>query len=179
MKIYFVRHSLRDNSVKEDIIAPLTKEGHQKAELLIELFKDKKIDMIYASPYRRVLETVRPIAENLKLPIKQVDGLRERKIGYWVEDFYEYAQQQWQDFDFKLENGESLNEVQDRIVQTYHSIIEANDYETLLIGGHGTAMSLLFNDLTKGDFDYNDFLQMKMPSVYMWDTKTKKLTHIQ
>lgn len=96
-----------------------------------------------------------------------------------MEDFYAYAQQQWQDFYFKLENGESLNEVQDRIVQTYHSIVEANDYETLLIGGHGTAMSLLFNYLTKGDFDYNDFLQMKMPSVYMWDTETKKLTHIQ
>lgn len=79
MKIYFVRHSLRDNSVKEDIIAPLTKEGHQKAELLIEFFQNKNIDMIYASPYRRVLETVRPIAESLKLPIKQVDGLREKK----------------------------------------------------------------------------------------------------
>ncbi|ANZ32792.1 histidine phosphatase family protein [Staphylococcus carnosus] len=179
MKIYFVRHSLRDNSVKEDVIAPLTEEGHQKAELLIEFFRDKKIEMIFASPYKRVIETVSPIAENLKLPIKQIDGLRERKIGYWVEDFYDYAQQQWHDFDFKLENGESLNEVQNRIVQTYQSIIKNSDYETLLIGGHGTAMSLLFNDLTKGKFNYNDFLQMKMPSIYMWDTETEQLTHIQ
>ncbi|MHD0382068.1 histidine phosphatase family protein [Staphylococcus simulans] len=179
MKIYFVRHSLRDNSVKEDVIAPLTKEGLNKAEALASFFDDKNIEQIYASPYRRVIETVLPTAKRLKLLINKDEGLRERKIGRWVEDFYEFAEKQWRDFDYKLENGESLNEVQDRIVQAYHRIIENNEVQTLLICGHGTAMSLLFNHLTNGEFDYADFLQMKMPSIYSYETKTQALTHIQ
>ena len=105
--------------------------------------------------------------------------MRERKIGRWVEDFYEFAEKQWRDFDYKLENGESLNEVQDRIVQAYHRIIENNEVQTLLICGHGTAMSLLFYHLTNGEFDYADFLQMKMPSIYSYETNTQALTHIQ
>lgn len=179
MRIYFVRHSLRDNSVKEDVIAPLTTEGLKKAEALASFFEDKNIEQIYASPYRRVMETVLPTAQKLKLPINKDEGLRERKIGRWLEDFYGFAERQWQDFDYKLENGESLNEVQDRIVQTYHQVIENNEAQTLLICGHGTAMSLLFNHLTNGEFDYADFLQMKMPSIYLYETKSQVLTHIQ
>lgn len=179
MRIYFVRHSLRDNSVKEDVIAPLTAEGLKKAETLASFFEDKNIEQVYASPYRRVMETVLPTAQKLKLLINKDEGLRERKIGRWVEDFYGFAERQWQDFDFKLENGESLNEVQNRIVQTYHHIIENNEVQTLLICGHGTAMSLLFNHLTNGEFDYEDFLQMKMPSIYLFETKSQVLTHIQ
>ena len=98
----------------------------------------------------------------MKLPINKDEGLRERKIGRWVEDFYEFAEKQWRDFDYKLENGESLNEVQNRIVQTYNQIIKNSNVSTLLICGHGTAMSLLFNHLTKGKFQYEDFLQMKI-----------------
>lgn len=179
MKIYFVRHSLRDNSVKEDVIAPLTKEGLNKAEALASFFDDKNIEQIYASPYRRVMQTILPTSQRLKLPIHKEEGLRERKIGHWVEDFYEFAEKQWRDFDYKLENGESLNEVQNRIVQTYDQIIKNSNVSTLLICGHGTAMSLLFNHLTKGKFQYEDFLQMKMSAIYEWDTQTQILTHIQ
>ncbi|WP_114602871.1 histidine phosphatase family protein [Staphylococcus sp. EZ-P03] len=179
MRIYFVRHSLRDNSVKEDAIAPLTREGLKKAEELAFYFEDKNIEQIYASPYRRVMDTVLPTAQRLKLSINKDEGLRERKIGRWVEDFYEFAEKQWQDFDYKLENGESLNEVQNRIVQTYHQIIENNEAETLLICGHGTALSLLFNHLTNGRFGHKDFLQMKMPSIYLFETKSQALTRIQ
>ncbi len=78
-----------------------------------------------------------------------------------------------------MENGESLNEVQDRIMKTYHQIIENNEAETLLICGHGTALSLLFNHLTNGRFGYKDFLQMKMPSIYLFETKSQALTRIQ
>lgn len=165
--------------MKEDIIAPLTEEGLKKAEALASFFKDKHIDKIYASPYRRVMETVLPTAQSLKLPVNKDEGLRERRIGRWVEDFYSFAEQQWQDFDYKLENGESLNEVQDRMVHTYHQIIDHNEAQTILICGHGTAMSLLFNHLTQGQFGYKDFLQMKMPSIYLYNTDSQLLAHIQ
>lgn len=56
-KVYFVRHA-QSEYWKEDRTRPLTKEGMEDTEIVLEFFKDKKIDMFYCSPYKRSIDTI-------------------------------------------------------------------------------------------------------------------------
>lgn len=167
-KVYFIRHSIRDISYKHDESAPLTEDGVRLAQDLVEIFKDKEITHVYSSPFKRALDTVTPIAENKGLKIKIVHNFYERTVGDWIDNFLEFAQRQWKDFDYKLENGESLNEVKQRIVPAFEDLINRSEGD-LIICGHGTSLSVLFNHLTDGTFGYEDFCEMNMPDVFVYE----------
>ena len=79
--------------------------------------------MIVSSPYPRAKETIRPLAELLNLPILLEEDFRERKIGCWVEDFNGYCKRQWEDFSYALPEGESLQQVQQRVVQALEVLL--------------------------------------------------------
>ncbi|PCF43039.1 histidine phosphatase family protein [Staphylococcus delphini] len=172
--VYFVRHATRDHTVKSDT-APLSGKGRREAENLAKWFEGKRVDAIYASPYARTLETVVPLARATNIHIQVVDGLRERVIGEWVDDFYTYAAEQWKNFDYRLPGGESLKQVQQRIVPSFEDILSHEKGETIVISGHGTSLAGLFHILTDGTFGYEQFKQMTMPDVYTYDVDTKVL----
>lgn len=81
-RIYFVRHSIRDNRITNDRKAPLTQQGKKLADALSSYFQDKQIQSIYSSPYLRALETIQPTAKSLQLPITQSEMLRERQSSW-------------------------------------------------------------------------------------------------
>lgn len=65
----------------------------------------------------RAIKTVEPIAKSKSLNVQLLDQFRERKSSdYRVskEKFLGYGKHQWDDFDFKLCGGESLNDVKNR-----------------------------------------------------------------
>lgn len=178
-KVYFIRHSIRDMSVTHEM-APLTKEGVQLAEEIAPYFVNKKIQQVFSSPFQRTIDTLRPTARTLELPIIEVVGLRERKVGGWLEtNFDSYAEKQWRDFDYKIENGESLNEVKKRIVPAFQEIITRVTGDCIICG-HGTAFSVLFHELTKGIFAYEQFKTLKMPDVFVGEfDHNQQLIHFQ
>lgn len=162
--IYFLRHSIRDTTVHHEQ-APLTTEGQLLAQAISRSFLDKNITQIYSSPFQRTLDTVQPTAEKLGLPIQKLDWFQERKVGAWLADFDTFAQKQWYDFDYKEINGESLNDVKKRILPPFKNLLKGFDEKTLICG-HGTALSVLFHELTTGAFHYQDFKEMAMPDLY-------------
>lgn len=176
--IYFVRHAERDTSIQTDQEAPLTLKGYKDAENLKYFFTEKDINTIYSSPYFRTIETIRPTANKLNLPIQQVDDLHERKIGAWINDFPSYSKQQWEDFDYKRLNGESLNEVADRLLIAYKEIIN-NVEGNIIICGHGTALAILFHHLTNGEFGFKEWKRMKMPDLFSYEIENKTLKNIK
>lgn len=163
--IYFVRHSLRDFTIREDREVPLTVEGLDLAKELKPYFVDKDISIIFSSPYLRAIQTIEPTAELLNINIVLEEELRERAVGDWVENFSEFSNKQWSDFDYKLENGESLNQVRQRIVSVYEKILKQEE-SNIIISGHGTSLAILFNAILDGDFGFEDFNKMKMPDIY-------------
>lgn len=173
-QIYFVRHSIRDITNKNDQDAPLTSLGKRKAHQLIDFFQDKAIERIFASPYVRTLQTVQPLADFFDLEIVTDSNLRERKVGTWVSDFPTFARKQWQDFDYRLPKGESLNQVKQRILPSYQHILN-HSAKTIIICGHGTAFSVLFHHLTQGNFTYQDFEQMQMPDIFLAEYQLNSL----
>lgn len=172
-QIYFLRHSIRDTTVHHEQ-APLTLEGQQLAKEISDFFIDKGITQIYSSPFQRTIDTVKPTAQKLALEIQTIDLFRERSVGEWIADFDSFASKQWHDFDYKLTGGESLNDVANRMLPAFKKLLKNSD-ESILICGHGTALSVLFHFLTDGKFDYTDFLKMKMPDAYRLTFSDEKL----
>ena len=164
-EIYCVRHALRDESIKDDLMAPLSKRGLEQAEELWQNFSNEWSGEIYSSPCLRAIQTVEPLAAQLEKKIKIKNDLREREVGEWLADFETFTQQQWLDKTYKTKNGEALKEVQNRAIPLFKELLKSNS-ESFMISSHGTFLSCLFNYLTNGAFGYNEFKEMKMPELY-------------
>ena len=90
-----------------------------------------------------------------------------RKIGNeWIDDFNTFSRKQWENFDYKLTDGESLNEVQSRNIKALGEVLTAFKGKNVVIGSHGTALSTIINYYNKA-FGFSDFERIKnlMPWV--------------
>ncbi len=144
--IFFVRHAQPDYNCKVDATRPLTEKGRADSLLVARFLQGEEIGAVYSSPYERCVETVRPFAEQVNLPIVLADDFRERKIDdEWIEDFSAFAKRQWQDFTFKLAGGESLAEVQKRNVERLTLLLQQEKAENIVIGTHGTALATILH----------------------------------
>jgi 2,3-bisphosphoglycerate-dependent phosphoglycerate mutase len=175
-QIYFIRHSVPDLSIKDDLLRPLTIDGINKANELVKLFENIQIDKIYSSPYKRTLQTLEPISVYKNMNINIIEDFRERKISNdWIDNFNEYCKNQWEDFSYKLENGESLSEVQFRNVQALNKILVENSGKIILIGTHGTALSTIIN-FYDNTYQYDEFMKIVglMPYIIKFEFNDKK-----
>lgn len=86
--IYFVRHAQPnyDNHVDEE--RELTKKGLEDRKLVSNYLEDKNIDVVFSSPFKRSVDTVKHFADKHNLSIELVDDFRERRVdSIWIEDF--------------------------------------------------------------------------------------------
>lgn len=165
--IYFIRHAEPDRSVKDEMLRPLTEKGISDAALVVKALKDKNIAVVYSSPYKRAVDTVMGLADAYNLKINIVDDFRERKVdNIWVEDFRSFSRKQWEDFNYKLECGECLREVQERNIAALYKVLISNQGRNAVIGSHGTALSTIINYFNP-NFGYDDFWSIidKMPYI--------------
>lgn len=179
-KIYFVRHAKPDFSVHDDLTRPLTDKGIIDSKNICEFLKEKSINKIYSSPYKRAIDTIKELAQNLNIKIEVVDDFRERKISnIWIEDFNKFSKSQWENFEYKLNDGESLNEVQSRNIKALHKILNENSNQNIVIGTHRTALSTIINYYDK-TFDYLSFTKIKdiMPFIVCMEFEKTNVLNI-
>ncbi len=166
-KVYFVRHAKPDFNVQDDFTKPLSEEGINDSKKVTEFLKDKNISKIYSSPYKRSVDTIRDFATLANKDIELVEDFRERKVSNsWIKDFNRFAEKQWDDFNYSLEEGENLKEVQERNIRALDKLLSENNDENILIGTHGTALSTIIN-YYDNTFNYKDFNMIKnvMPLI--------------
>lgn len=161
--LYLVRHAqpVYQGYQEAPELAPLSEKGRADSERLADFLQGKGIEQIYSSPYPRAVQTLEPLARRLGLPIELEPDLRERTVGSWVEDFSAFARRQWEDFDYRLEQGESLRQVQQRAVPALERLAQRSKGKTIAVGGHGTAISVLLHSFGKGGFGYSDFCRIR------------------
>ncbi len=179
-KLLFIRHAKSNSSIKDAFSRPLTNDGVEKSKDLVNLFKEKKIDAFYSSPYIRAVHTIQYLADSKNMKIIQDDNLRERKVcDTWIEDFWSYAEKQWFDFDYKETGGESLNEVQKRNIKGVNNILKKHNNQTVVIGTHGTALCTILNYYNKEiDFNFFKYMAHKMPflvNINFYETEYKSM----
>ncbi|MFD3158313.1 histidine phosphatase family protein [Haloimpatiens sp. FM7330] len=180
-KVYFVRHAKPDFSIHDDLTRPLNEEGIKDCKRVTEFLINKNINKVFSSPYKRAFDTVKDFAHKSNLEIDIIDDFRERAVSDgWIEDFNTFAQRQWEDFDYKLSNGESLNEVQKRNIAALHKILIENEDKNIVIGTHGTALSTIINYYDK-NFDHSQFQRIKhlMPFIVCIDFQGTKAINIE
>lgn len=109
-RVYFVRHAQSDLSVRDDLRRPLTNKGIEDSHKVTDALMDKNITAIYSSSFKRTIDTIRNFAEKINYEIEIIDDFRERNVGEWVEDIKKFSKRQSEDFNFKIEFGDSLKE---------------------------------------------------------------------
>jgi len=179
--IYFVRHAEPDYNNHDDFFRPLTDKGMKDRIKVTNYLLDKKIDVIISSPFIRAVDTVADFAKNVGLSIEIVDDFRERKIdNVWIEDFSGFCKKQWSDFNYKLTDGESLNEVQIRNIRALEEIVDKYNGKNIVIGSHGTALSTIINYYDKS-FNYDNFNAIRtiMPWVVKFEFEDKNCVFIE
>lgn len=170
-KVFFVRHARPNYDNHDDLLRELSPQGMKDRSLVTEFLSDKDIDIIFSSPYKRAVDTLKPFAEQCGLDIEMIEDFKERKVdASWIEDFTEFARKQWNDFNYKLSGGECLKEVQDRNVSALYEILKKHPGKNIVIGSHGTALCTLINYFERS-FGYDDFERVKgiMPWIVEFD----------
>ena len=119
--------------------------GEKLAREISERKELQNIDVIYSSHYVRAMCTAKYIAENNNIKLNVDERLGERKFG--VNDISElpsdFFEEQFRNWDYKLEKGESANEFSKRMNEVLLEIINNNKDKTIAIVSHGTAISAM------------------------------------
>ena len=169
--VYFIRHAQSDRSFHDEYTRPLTAEGINDTEKITLALKERGITHILSSPYTRTLQTVQGLSKALALEIETDDGFRERNAGRWHGDkFFDFIRKQWEDFDYRIEGGESLREVQERNVKALNKYLKKYKGHTIAAATHGTALSTIINYFFP-EYGYEEFLKIAdlMPFVLKMD----------
>ena len=151
--IYFMRHSeaLKYNNINNNDSLqiqnekwPLTINGEMIAreKSLKEDFSN--FDIVFSSNYVRAISTAKYFTKD-KINIDEAFGERKFGINNWEELPANFGEKQFVDFDYKLNNGESLNEVIQRENDSLIRILNEYKNKKILVVGHSTALASLFS----------------------------------
>ncbi len=180
-KVYFVRHAQPNYENHDDMTRELTPKGLQDRKLVTEFLKDKAIDVVLSSPFKRSVDTVKDFADTYGFEITTIDDFRERRIdSCWIEDFYGFSKKQWEDFDYKLQDGETLNEVQTRNIVALKEVVQEHKDKNIVVGSHGTALSTIIN-FYQPSFDFTQFERIRglMPWIVCFSFEGENCVSIE
>ena len=132
---------------------PINDQGRRQAYELVGNFTHSKFSKIYSSPLIRSLETAEIIARSLRLdPPGRHEGLKERNFGVFqgipkseLADLNPVVLQQIlkRNPATDFEQGESMDEFADRVLDAIVSIAEPNAGKRILAVTHGWVIDVI------------------------------------
>lgn len=162
--IYLVRHAQCIGNVEKRLTGyhdyELTEEGKIQAQNLAEYLRDVKFDCIFSSPFKRTVNTVRPIAEMQGLEIEIYRDLSEMNFG-------SYDGYTWEEVDkldktilhnsqkeiMGIPKQEKTEHVQERMMSVIKNLAEENLNKTILICSHGISIEAFLRGISKLPFN--------------------------
>lgn len=162
--LFLVRHA--HSPFSQDEMRPLSPAGHAAAVRVADLLEDAGITRVVSSPYTRAVQTVRPLADRLGLPVDIEPDLRERRLcDEIVDDVQRRIERVWTDFMFAFPNGESSAAAQDRVRHAVDRIAGEAGGQRVAIASHGNALALYLRTLDPA-VDFGFWSRMSQPDVY-------------
>jgi broad specificity phosphatase PhoE len=123
---------------------PLNERGREQARALASELARRRIDAVYASDLLRARETAEIVAARLGLEVRVDERLREVDVGEWsglslteAEERYPDGFQRWQAGRHGWEQGESYEQMGERVVEAALRIAARHPLETVLVVSHG------------------------------------------
>tara|TARA_B100000902_G_scaffold8201_1_gene10337 strand:+ start:885 stop:1493 length:609 start_codon:yes stop_codon:yes gene_type:complete len=172
MKIQLIRHCETEWNRLErcqgisDI--ELNNNGIEQSILLKNFYLDKHIDLIFSSDLKRTMQTTLEINKNLKSDIIQTEELREMDQGDFEGLSFSYIRKnfasqllEWRSNPkkFRIPNGETLGEVQDRALAFMESLfIKYKSFKNIIIVSHNLVIASILCYYSNRDLkDFADF----------------------
>lgn len=168
--IYFMRHSEiykginhnfnSDSLLETNMKSILSVNGEKIANEVSKRDEFKNLDLVVSSNYVRTMSTAKYfVKDGISFVVSDLFGERKHGINSWDELPDDFERKQFEDFDFKVGFGESLNEVKSRMLKGLDLILEQN-YNNVLVVGHGTAIASLLSNWCEinygGEYKFKD-----------------------
>jgi len=128
----------------------LSSEGEHQAELVCDYIeKNYSVDAIYSSDLVRAVNTVKPLAAALNLPIRIYPELREINEGIWQGQLMSEVMEKYpEDYAlykknlglYQFQGGECYASLLERLQPMIEKIICENPQKTVVIGTHGAVI---------------------------------------
>jgi len=125
----------------------LNEKGKEQAEQVAERLKVQPFSAIYSSPLLRCLESAQPLAAALNLPVTVEPGILEVDYGEWrggelkeLGKRPEWRLVQIYPGGFRFPGGETLREVQNRVITTLERIRTEHAGEVIAVYAHGDVL---------------------------------------
>lgn len=137
---------------------PLNGTGRQQARLLINEMAQRPIDAIYASDLIRAIETAEIAGQGCtdragqSVPIQQDPRLREISQGVWEGMHFdeikqrfgaEFAAREANPLEVSAPGGETVGQVQNRVLAAVYDICQVHAGGRIVIVGHGLALAII------------------------------------
>lgn len=156
-RVLLVRHGAIDATSADTILgvpleAPLSDRGCRQAEALGRGLAHLSPVACYSSDLPRASRTAEKSCKDLGIPLFLDPRLREHYFGLWhgvpLAKLQEEEPQKlaclWQpDPEFAPPDGESLRQVQERMLAAFHDAVQAHLGEPILLVGHSEALAAL------------------------------------
>ena len=124
----------------------LSPRGHQQAAALAKYFLTKKFDALYASPMKRVQQTLAPLMVNGTPRPTILPGLREVDFGDWtgmpwdtIETKYGKSPLQWLDHleHGGIPNAETAESLRARVEPCLRQMLDEHAHQQIAVICHG------------------------------------------
>lgn len=140
--------------------------GHRQARALMQALSSTPIEAIYCSPLARAMQTARPLAEKLGLPIQTDARLLEIHVGIFqgllsseLATRHPNEARHWHSYDpdYRIPGGETRRELMLRGQAALESIREAGHQQAVVVA-HGGLLSAAFKGLLGIPAERNPFM---------------------
>lgn len=164
--VYLVRHAQTEWNLERrfqgQFDVPLSATGLEQAAIVADWLKNQsqQFSALYTSDLERAGQTAQLIGERLRLVPQPVEALREIHAGDWqglltveIEERYPGQMLRWhqEPHDFRLPGGETIPEVQARVVAWYRQAVAGHRGRAIVAVSHGLAIRTLLAALNGWD----------------------------
>ncbi|MBB5232994.1 histidine phosphatase family protein [Deinococcus budaensis] len=157
--LLLVRHAKATGQAPD---APLTPEGTEAAQRLAEALADSGLTRIVSSPWRRAVDTGRPLARQLGLEVETDERLTERVLsGDDLPDWQTHLRASFADAGLRLPGGESGAAARERVLAALRDARDPGGVSVVVTHGNLLALAL--------GLDFGGWAGLRNPDVWRLD----------
>jgi len=156
----------------------LSERGHEQATLLAKFLRGRTFDAIYASPMKRVAQTLKPLLAQPGRAAVVMNGLKEVNFGDWTGLNFEQVREKFNVTAFEwlhqlelaaIPNAETVKTFRARVEPCVEQILRDHPGQTVAIACHGGTIRMILSIL----------LDMPLPRFASFDIDYASATWIR
>lgn len=162
----------KEGRYQGQIDTPLSERGIAQGKAVAEALKDIPIDLCYASPLSRSLDTAGfcmayhdgPLYQDARL-LEINHGLWEGKLASEISDSYQDLLDAWRTtvVDVTMPEGENIGQVRDRAMTAFRDYAAKHEGKTVLVVAHDAVNKAVLCDML--DIGLDHFWQVKQDNT--------------